>query len=201
MDRSAQGAGRAWLTPNEAAALLMVSPVTLRAWAARGELLAETTAGGHRRFLRGELERFARVRGLRLLEASPAGRAGAPRILVVDDDSAFASYLSELLRQQGAEVAVALDGFAAGRAVERWQPSVVLLDLKMPGLDGFDVCRALKASPATRDIRVIALTGYPSPENAAAIVAAGAEDCLGKPLDAARLLRALGLQETTRASA
>ena len=201
MERHAQGLGRQWLTPNEAAALLMVSPVTVRAWAARGELAAETTAGGHRRFLRGELERFARVRGLRLLESRPASAQGALRVLVVDDDASFAGFLSELLRLHGAEVTIALDGFAAGRAVERWQPSVVLLDLKMPGLDGFDVCRALKGSPGTRDIRVLALTGHASPENVAAIVAAGAEDCLAKPLDPARLLRALGLEDAARASA
>ena len=198
MEKNAQGLGRQWLTPNEAAALLMVSPVTVRAWAARGELPAETTAGGHRRFLRGELERFARLRGLRLLEPKPAPATAGLRVLVVDDDSVFADFLAELLRQHGAEVAIALDGFAAGRAVERWQPSVVLLDLKMPGLDGFDVCRALKASPNTRDIRVLALTGYPSPENVAAIVAAGAEACLAKPVDTLRLLSTLGLQDAAR---
>ena len=201
MEDGSQVPGRRWLTPNEAAVLLMVSPVTVRAWAARGELVAQTTAGGHRRFLRGELERFARARGLRLLDSRIASDAGALRILVVDDDAAFADFVAELLREQGAEVLVAPDGFAAGRAVERWQPAIVLLDLRMPGLDGFDVCRALKASPTTRDIRVLAVTGYPTPENMAAILAAGAEACFGKPLDTAQLLRALGLQEAARGRA
>ena len=179
----------------------MVSPVTVRAWAARGELAAQTTAGGHRRFLRVELERFARDRGLRLLEGASAAGDGPLRVLVVDDDPIFAGFLDELLRQHGAQTRVALDGFAAGREVERWQPSVVLLDLRMPGLDGFDVCRALKASPTTRDIRVLAMTGFPTPDNVAAILAAGAEACFGKPLDSAQLLRALGLREVARAGA
>ena len=201
MDDGTEGVGRRWLTPTEAAALLMVSPVTLRAWAARGGLSARTTAGGHRRFLRDEIERFARARGLCLADAGTPLPDAAPRVLVVDDDAAFAGFLVELLRQHGAEATVALDGFAAGRAVERWQPSVVLLDLRMPGLDGFEVCRALKESPATRGMRVIALTGYPTPENIGAILAAGAENCFAKPIDNDRLLRALGLQKVARVGA
>lgn len=199
METSAGRTAKAWLTPTEAAGLLMVSPVTVRAWAARGELPAEVTAGGHRRFLLTDLQKFAARRGLRLLEpANPLPASGPLRVLVVDDDRPFADYLHEFLGLQGATVEVAYDGFAAGRLVERFRPDVVLLDLRMPGLDGFAVCRVLKGAEATRHIRVVAMTGYPSDDYRARIADAGADACLAKPLDTASLLSQLGLSAEVR---
>lgn len=179
-----------YLTPTEAAALLMVAPVTLRAWAAKGLLRAQATAGGHRRFLRRDLERFARDRGLRLSDRIP--ESSELRVLVVDDDRLFADFLVEFLGNRGAQAVACYDGFAAGRRIESYAPDVVLLDLMMPGMDGIEVCRELKADRNTRAIRVIAMTGYPSDANLSTILAAGAEVCLSKPLDHERLLNAIG---------
>lgn len=179
-----------YLTPTEAAALLMVAPVTLRAWAAKGLLRAQATAGGHRRFLRRDLERFARDRGLRLSDRIPD--SGELRVLVVDDDRLFADFLVEFLGNRGAQAVACYDGFAAGRRVESFGPDLVLLDLMMPGMDGIEVCRDLKADRNTRHIRVLAMTGYPSDANQAAILGVGAEVCLSKPLDHEKLLAAIG---------
>ena len=179
-----------YLTPTEAAALLMVAPVTLRAWAAKGLLRAQATAGGHRRFLRRDLERFARDCGLRLSDRIPD--SGDQRILVVDDDRLFADFLVEFLGNRGVTAVACYDGFAAGRRVESFGPDIVLLDLMMPGMDGIEVCRDLKADRATRHIRVLAMTGYPSDANQSAILGAGAEVCLGKPLDHTQLLSLIG---------
>lgn len=187
--------GKPYLTPNEAASLLMVAPATLRVWADKGLLKAQTTAGGHRRFLREDLERFRRERGH---EGKPPGGDGQ-RILIVDDEAAFTRYLASLLGGvAGTRTAVAENGFAAGQLVHTFRPDAVLLDLMMEGLDGFQVCRQIKSDPATRHIRVIALTGYPAPENIERILAAGAETCLDKPLDEERLLALLGLREGQR---
>ena len=181
-----------YLTPNEVAELLMVSPVTVRQWAQKGEITAMTTPGGHRRFLHDDLLRFAEQRGLTL--KIPGG--SSTRILVVEDDVAFAGYLVELLTTATAalDVELANDGFEAGRKVQTFLPHVVLLDLMMPGLDGFDVCRRLKSDPSTRASRVVAMTGFWSPENELRILSAGAEVCLAKPFDKERLFRAVGLQ-------
>ncbi len=179
-----------YLTPTEAAALLMVAPVTLRAWAAKGLLRAQATAGGHRRFLRRDLERFARDRGLRLRDCIP--ESSELRVLVVDDDRLFADFLVEFFGTRGVQAVACYDGFAAGRRLESYAPDVVLLDLMMPGMDGLDVCRELKADRNTRHIRVIAMTGYPSEVNQSAILGAGAEACLPKPLDHDRLLDMIG---------
>lgn len=188
-----------YLTPTDVADLLMVSPITVRQWAARGLLKAELTPGGHRRFLPQEVERFARERGVDL------ARSVAPptvRVLVVDDDPQALRFITELLLlYPEIETATAQDGFNAGKMVHSFKPDVLLLDLFMPALDGFAVCRQLKQEPATRGLRVLTMTGYPSPENLRRSLDAGAEACLGKPLDTHRLLELLTGAASNRALA
>jgi excisionase family DNA binding protein len=179
-----------YLTPTEAATLLMVSPITVRQWAAKGLLKAELTLGGHRRFLWHELERFARDNGLSL-QRSDAGYVA--RLLVVDDDPQIARLLAEILdAHEGLTIETALDGFEAGIKVQQFNPDLVLIDLMMPGLDGFEVCRRLKADPVTRGIRLIAMTGLPSAEDTERALAAGAERCFAKPFDTPALFEIFG---------
>jgi len=181
---------KSYLTPVEVTKLLMVSTATVRAWAAKGLLPAVTTAGGHRRFLRSEVEKFATERGIDLTE-----QATGLRLLIVEDDMQLGEYLVELLEDlPGVEaVEIANNGFIAGQQVEVFKPTVVLLDLMMPGMDGFEVCSRLKANSVTQKIRVVAMTGYPSDENVNKILAAGAECCLAKPLDKTKLYQALDI--------
>jgi excisionase family DNA binding protein len=180
------------LTPNEVAELLMVNPVTVRQWAARGLLRSLTTPGGHRRFLLSDVEEFARSRG-----ATPVARkSGRPdRILIVDDDPNVSRLIAGLIQERDArvETEIANDGFEAGVKVESFRPHALVLDLMMPGMDGFEVCRRLRARPTLNHIRIVAITGFPSPENVDRILAAGADACLPKPLDSERLLLELGL--------
>lgn len=185
---------KSYLTPNEVAELLMVSPAAVRQWAEKGELNALATPGGHRRFLPAEVERFARERGLTL----NLGNGGALRVLIVDDDKQLRLYLVELLSGLQDEVVTetARDGFEVGLKVSEFKPQVILLDLMMPGLDGFQVCRQLKDGPNSKAIRVIAMTGHSSSENVEKILAAGAETCLAKPLDEQVLLKHIGLIDT-----
>lgn len=171
--------------------MLMVSPVTVRQWASKGDLPALTTPGGHRRFVKQDIEEFARIRGLSLM---PAARE-ENRILIVDDDNQFSGYLKELLSMYAPHLIIELakDGFEAGRKLESFNPNVVLLDLMMPGLDGYETCHKIKADPSTKMIRVIAMTGFPSEENVARVLGEGAEVCLPKPVDTDRLLKLLGI--------
>lgn len=178
-----------YMTPAEAAARLRVSPITLRHWVNKGVIRASFTAGGHRRYARWDVERLAASR-----------RPGEPQtVLIVDDDVLFANYLRELMHSvdERLNVEYAPDGFEAGRKLIRCRPDVVLLDLVMPGLDGFSVCRRIKSEPDTAHIRVIALTGHPSPEYVQAILSLGAEHCLGKPVDPQTLLTAMGVGSDT----
>lgn len=186
------------LTPNEVAELLMVNPVTVRQWAARGLLRSLTTPGGHRRFLLSDVEEFARSRG-----TTPAARqSGRPeRVLIVDDDANLSRLLQEVIHERDAHVKteVAHDGFEAGVKVESFRPHALVLDLMMPGIDGFEVCRRLRARPTLNHIRIVAVTGFASPDNVDRILAAGADACLEKPIDSERLLAELGLAEQTGA--
>jgi excisionase family DNA binding protein len=172
-----------YLMPSEAAKLLMVSPITVRAWAQKGLLPSETTHGGHRRFLRETVEQFAK-------QCKTVPQRNDLRVLIVDDDKQVAGFLVEWLTglDQPFIVSAATDGFEAGRKVHTFEPDIILLDLMMPELDGFAVCRQIKADPDTSDIRVIAMTGYSCPENEQRILEVGAEICIPKPLDTKVLL-------------
>lgn len=195
---------RDYLSPNEVARLLKVSPITVRQWASRGLIEATTTAGGHRRFTLDAVRRFASERGIVLPR-----EAGGPvrRVLVVDDDRQLNRFLVELVnawsRRMNCELRVesAYDGFEAGAKVHTFDPDVVLLDLMMPGIDGFEVCSRLKSDPNTCHIRVVAMTGYYSPDRVQKILATGADRFLRKPFSNTEVLEACGLTESVGADA
>lgn len=181
-----------FLTPSDVAEILAVSPVTIRQWAQKGMLKSRATAGGHRRYLYKDVEQFARAYGHTLTEAD----GNEARILIVDDDKQLSGYLHELFTTlpYNIEVEVANNGFIAGAKVYQFNPDIILLDLMMPWLDGFEVCKRLKSEQTTRDIRVIAMTGFPSQENIDRILVAGAETCLAKPVNKGMLLDAIGME-------
>ena len=183
---------KAYLAPNEVADLLMVSPVTVRQWAQKGMLDAMLTAGGHRRFTMEEVERFAKERGLTLFRPENE----APRILIVDDNADFVSTLKDVINSIDDEIKVdtAKDGFSAGSKIHSFNPDIILMDIRMPGLDGIEACRFIKETPAARSIRVIGMTGFPGNGTVEAVIAAGAEKCLTKPFGASELMEALNLQ-------
>ena len=185
-----------WLTPNEVADLLMVSPVTVRQWAQKGLLEARTTPGGHRRFSIDAVRQFAIREGM---SSRLEGKAGLS-ILVVDDDRQLNRFLVELLRSKhaGTLVESAYDGFEAGAKVQAVKPDVVVLDLMMPGMDGFQVCERLKSDVDTMHVRVVAMTGYSIEENERRIMDAGADRFLKKPFSNTELLDACGLLSGSR---
>lgn len=179
-----------WLTPNEVAELLLVSPVTVRQWAQKGKLEARTTAGGHRRFSLDAVRRFAIQEGM----ASRLGGKASRSILVVDDDDHLNRFLVELFRSrdEGALVESALNGFEAGSKVQQVMPDVVLLDIMMPGMDGIQVCEKLKADVDTMHIQVVAMSGFHSEENEHRVMKAGADQFLKKPFTNREVLQACG---------
>jgi len=182
---------RPYLTPREVADMLRVSPMTIRNWSVRGWLQAELTAGGHRRYPVREVERFAHERGMTLQRRS----TDTEKVLIVDDDPTFSNFLLAALGEhpEAIEARVARDGFEAGHMLHTFEPSTVLLDLVMPGLDGFQVCQHIKQDPSTRGIRIIAMTGHPDRGHERRILALGAERCLTKPLSLEVLLELLNV--------
>ena len=175
-------------TTFEAAKICHVSPLSIINWVNAGRLAAFRTPGGHRRIRRDDLVRFMRENGMPLPEELREG-SGRPRVLVVDDEPAIRDVIAEhlTLRAKPYEVMTATNGFEAGRMVATWRPDVVLLDLRMPGLDGFQVCRTIKADPETSSTVVLAMTGYYTPETEARILECGALRCFAKPVEPSAL--------------
>lgn len=103
-------------------------------------------------------------------------------ILVVDDAETNVDILVDVLGDDY-EVSVAMDGEGALEVVEEEIPDLILLDIMMPGLDGFEVLKRLKADERTKDIGVIFITGAADPEDAARGLALGALDFIAKPIN------------------
>ena len=182
------GDNTAYLTPTDVANLLMVSPITVRQWAQKGMLDAQTTAGGHRRFMLAEVERFARERGMQLPNQQTT-------VLVVDDDQQLNSYLVAVLQTQmeGLEVLSVSDGFEAGRMVTQHNPEIVLLDIMMPGMDGVQVCKSIKSDPMSAHTRVVGMTGHYTEQVEHRILDAGAVVLLKKPFSTEDFFEHCGL--------
>jgi putative two-component system response regulator len=108
-------------------------------------------------------------------------------VLVVDDIDGNITLLKDLLEPDGYEVLAAPTGGAALVMVAKERPDVVLCDIRMPELDGFDVCRALKADPVTRLIPVVLMTAISEPDDRVRALDAGADDFLAKPFDRTEL--------------
>ena len=105
------------------------------------------------------------------------------RVLIVDDQEANRLLLQDLLESQGHEVTEAVDGVEALQRVADAAPDVVLLDVGMPGIDGFEVCRRLKADPATATIPVLLVTALNQRDQRLLGIGAGANDYITKPID------------------
>jgi signal transduction histidine kinase/DNA-binding response OmpR family regulator len=118
------------------------------------------------------------------------------RILLADDNADMREYASRLLRSRGWEVEAVPDGQAALDALQRVRPDLVLSDVMMPRLDGFGLLRAMRASPATRDVPLILLSARAGEESRVEGLDAGADDYLVKPFSARELVARVGAHLT-----
>jgi len=110
------------------------------------------------------------------------------RILIVEDNAMNLDMLSRRLARRGHEVLTATDGRAGIRSAQAERPDIVLMDLSLPGLDGWEATRLLKADDATRGIPVIALTAHAMAGDREKALAAGCDDYATKPIDLPALL-------------
>jgi excisionase family DNA binding protein len=164
-----------------------VDVTTVINWIDDGKLRGYRTPGGHRRVRREDLLSFLRTYHLPIPEELQ-GRE-CPRILIVDDEPDTRLAIEALLRAEECyEVATAGNGFEAGVKATQWRPDLILLDMMMPDMDGFEACQILKSNPATRHIAIVALTVLSAPDDVARIRAAGVDDYLAKPFDNDELL-------------
>ncbi|MES0488957.1 MAG: two-component system response regulator [Leptospirales bacterium] len=111
------------------------------------------------------------------------------KILIVDDNPKNIQVLGTILGEKGYDIAVATSGEAALKMVDKTQPHIILLDVMMPGMDGFETCQILKSSDKTKDIPVLFLTAKTDIEDIVKGFDLGAVDYVTKPFQAAELLR------------
>ena len=105
------------------------------------------------------------------------------RILIVDDNPTNMKLVAYLVRSKGYDVDTASDAEAALAAIAANRPDVILMDLQLPGIDGLELTRRLKADPATKDISIIAVTAYAMKGDQEKALEAGCDDYVTKPID------------------
>ena len=166
-----------WLTLGQAARFLGVAQSTIRKWSDQGRVPAFYTPGGHRRYRRRDLDAF-------LARSGPGGKSSGPRVLVVDDDESVRQLMRVNLEAEGYAVREAGGADEALAAIEGQAPQLVLLDVVMPGIDGWQMLRRMQERHGA--IPVIMFSGEVSAEDAAG--ERGAQGFVGKPFDPLQLI-------------
>ena len=128
------------------------------------------------------------------------GKGHGACVLLVEDEEQLRRVMKDLLQREGYIVAEARDGIQALDEVDRHAPDVIILDLNLPGLDGYGVLAQLRSRPATREIPVMVLTAKGDEDNEVRVFELGADDFVTKPFRArsltARLEAVLGRHRT-----
>jgi len=123
------------------------------------------------------------------MEASKAPQnPSPPRVLIADDNPQGVELLEAYLAETDYEIATAADGDETLRKVQQFNPDLILLDIMMPKISGFEVCKRLRANPATADIVVLMITALDQPSDWERAVEAGTNDFLTKPINKTELL-------------
>ena len=105
------------------------------------------------------------------------------KVLIIDDDNLLVDILKETLTHEGFAVCAAHDGLTGIECMITEEPDLVLLDIMMPGIDGFEVCRKLKESPSTASLPIVFISAKNTQEDIDRAVALGADDYIIKPFD------------------
>lgn len=181
------------LTSHQVGEILQVNPSSINKWVNDGRIPAFRTPGGHRRIRAGDLVTFLEKHKMpvpRLL----AGLAKR-RLMIVDDNSKQMEVLKRRLRSQAdrVDLTVVASGVDALVQIGSSRPHLLVIDAEMSDIDGFEVCRRLKANTETRGIDIILTAAAPDKEMQLEAMEAGARRCLAKPIDVTVLLETLGL--------
>lgn len=173
-------------TTGEVARICKVSQQTVIRCFDKGRLSGFRVPGSRfRRIPREALVAFMKTNGI------PSNHldSGKKRVLIVDDDAAIVEMLVELLTRDGRfEVRTATTGYDAGILTEQFRPDAILLDFKLPDINGTAVCRSIRANPKYAGTRIIAMSGVADPDEIAELRAAGADEFIRKPFEIQMLI-------------
>ena len=171
-----------WLTLGQAAKYLGVAQSTIRKWSDQGRVPAFYTPGGHRRYRRADLDVF-------LERSGPGGRdQSGPVVLIVDDDERLREYVRANLELEGYSVREA-DSAEQGLAVlDEESPDLILLDVMMPKVDGWEMLRRVRERHGVEAIPVLMFSGKVDERSARDAAERGASGFIGKPFDPQQLI-------------
>jgi excisionase family DNA binding protein len=171
-----------WLTLGQAAKYLGVAQSTIRKWSDTGRVPAFYTPGGHRRYRRMDLDAF-------LERSGPGGKPkDGPTVLVVDDDPGVRQVVRLSLELEGyivKEAGGAEEGLAV---VDDEAPDLILLDVMMPHIDGWEMLRRIQERHGAGSIPIVMFSGKVDAQTAAQATARGAQGFVGKPFDPQQLV-------------
>lgn len=164
-----------------------VSSKTIINWVEAGHIKAYRTVGGHRRIKKADLEAFMLNQGIPIPEEKHEEQR--KKILVVDDDMIIVESIVQALEEDtyNYEVISASDGFEAGLQVNHFHPDILILDIMMPDIKGYEVCKKIKTNPDTKHIKIIVLSAYLDDEKFKQMKENGADVCFSKPLPLSKL--------------
>lgn len=167
-------------TTGEIASFCHVTINAVKKWIASGKLMAFRTPGGHFRVNREDFLLFIEKYKLEIKDEMFPDRK---KVLIIDDEEDVITYIKGALEalNMGYIVETAGDGYEALIKVGDFKPELLVLDIRMPKIDGFEVCRRIKGDKSTRDIKILAVTAY-GKEDIDRILQCGADYCLPKPI-------------------
>jgi len=165
-----------WLTLGQAARFLGVAQSTMRKWADQGVVPGIRTHGGHRRFRRGDLEAF-------LVRSAAGPQQAGPTVLLVDDDDRMRELVRIELEREGYDVQLAASADEGLAAIETSKPELVLLDVMMPHVDGWEMLRRIQERHGAGAIPVLMFSGQVDEAARRQAAFGGASGFVGKPFD------------------
>lgn len=171
------------LTTGEIAGYCHVTHRAVLKWVDSGKLKAYRTPGKHSRV---EVKDFLDFLNAYNMPIPPdlSFDTGKKRVLIVDDDKNIVQTIKRVLMTQNHyEIDVAYDGFDAGRKFFAFKPDMVILDIQMPGVDGYEVCAHIRKDPANTAVRILAISGVLDGAGEKRILKLGADEYLAKPFD------------------
>jgi len=171
------------LTTGEVARYCDVSTNAVKKCIRNGRLKAFRTPGGHFRVESEDFKAFLMTHEMPIRE--DFFTSALKRILVVDDDAQVRAMLVEILHtmEPAVEVEEAEDGYEALLKVGQFSPDLLVMDLKMPRMDGFEACRRIRANPGTADTNILIVSGVMDDAAQQELMRCGASDWMRKPLD------------------
>lgn len=160
-----------------------VTPSSVGHWIEKGLLPTFTTGGGHRRVWAKDLVTFLKAHNIPV--PGELQTLSSPQVLIVDDEDQVRKVIRRTIKKYHPQVEIheAVDGFEAGQKVTQLLPSLVILDLRLPGIDGLKVCKIIRSDERLRNTRILAISGYTPEESEKQSFNAGADDFLRKPFD------------------